>query len=55
VTLTKLCDFVGYSANAIRWQLWMALLAHLLLRYIAWTSDWSHSFVRLFAGVRSFL
>ncbi len=48
----KLCDFVGYSANAIRWQLWMALLAHLLLRYIAWTSQWSHSFVRLFALVR---
>lgn len=48
----KLCDFVGYSANAIRWQLWMALLAHLLLRYLAWTSGWTHSFVRLFALVR---
>ncbi len=48
----KLCDFVGYSANAIRWQLWMALLAHMLLRYAAWASQWGHSFVRLFALVR---
>ena len=51
----KLCDFVGYSANAIRWQLWMALLAHLLLRYLAWVSGWAHSFVRLFALVRGVL
>ncbi len=24
----ELCDFIGNSANAIRWQVWMALLAH---------------------------
>lgn len=48
----KLCDFIGYSANAIRWQVWMALLAHMLLRYLAWASKWSGSFVRLFALVR---
>ncbi len=48
----KLCDFVGYSANGIRWQIWMALLAHMLLRYLAWANHWSHSFVRLFALVR---
>jgi hypothetical protein len=51
----KLCDFVGYSANAIRWQVWMALLAHMLLRYQAWVSRWAHSFVRLFALVRGVL
>ena len=51
----KLCDFVGYSANAIRWQVWMALLAHLLLRYQAWVSQWAHSFVRLFALIRGVL
>ena len=48
----KLCDFVGNSANAIRWQVWMALLAHLLIRFLSWCSDWQHSFVRLFALVR---
>lgn len=49
----KLCDLMGYSANAIRWQVWIALLVHLLLRYLAWVHEWSHSFVRLFALVRS--
>ncbi len=49
----KLCDLIGYSANAIRWQIWIALLVHLLMRYLAWVNKWSHSFVRLFALVRS--
>lgn len=49
----KLCDLIGYSANAIRWQVWIALLVHLLMRYLAWVNQWSHSFVRLFALVRS--
>lgn len=49
----KLCDLIGYSANAIRWQVWTALLVHLLIRYLAWVSQWSHSFVRLYALVRS--
>lgn len=48
----KLCDFVSYSANGIRWQLWMALLVHLIMRYLAWVSQWGHSFVRLFALLR---
>lgn len=49
----KLCDLIGYSANAIRWQVWIALLLHLLMRYLARVHEWSHSFVRLFALVRS--
>lgn len=49
----KLCDLIGNSANAIRWQVWIALLVHLLMRYLAWVNQWSHSFVRLFALVRS--
>ena len=48
----RLCDFVSYSANGIRWQIWMALLVQLILRYVAWCSGWAHSFVRLFALVR---
>ena len=51
----KLCDFVSNSANGIRWQVWMALLAHLLIRYQAWVSRWAHSFVRLFALLRGVL
>lgn len=48
----RLCDFVGNSANAIRWQIWMALLAHLLIRYMAWTNSWERSYTRLFALLR---
>jgi len=48
----RLVDFPGTSAHAVRWQIWMALLVYLLLRYLAFLSDWSHSFSRLFAVVR---
>jgi hypothetical protein len=49
----KLSDFLGYSANAIRWQVWTALLVYVLLRFAAHLSQWSHSFTRLFAVVRA--
>jgi len=29
----QLADFLGHSANAVRWQIWIGLLVHLLLRY----------------------
>ena len=51
----KLCDFIGNSANAIRWQVWMALLAHLLVRYQGWLHQWAHSFTRIFALLRGTL
>jgi hypothetical protein len=51
----QLSDFLGHSANAIRWQVWTALLVYLLLRYLAFVSDWSHSFNRLFTAIRSVL
>jgi hypothetical protein len=51
----QLSDFLGNSANAVRWQVWMALLVYLLLRYLAWQSAWSHSFSRLFTVVRAAL
>jgi hypothetical protein len=31
----QLADFLGTSANAVRWQIWTALLVYLLLRYVA--------------------
>jgi len=49
----QLADFLGTSANAVRWQIWTALLAYLLLRYLSFLSDWSHSFSRLFTLLRT--
>jgi hypothetical protein len=51
----QLADFLGHSAGAVKWQVWTALLAYLLLRFCAWLSQWSHSFTRLFALLRSAL
>lgn len=48
----KICDFLGHSKQAIRWQLWSALLLYVLLRFIAFQSQWPHSFTRLFTLVR---
>ncbi len=51
----QLADFLGHNANAVRWQIWTALLTYLLLRFCAWISKWSHSFTRLFTLLRSAL
>jgi hypothetical protein len=51
----QLADFLGTSANAVRWQVWTALLVYLLLRYLAFLSEWSHSFSRLFTILRACL
>jgi hypothetical protein len=48
----QLADFLGTSANAVRWQIWAALLVYLLLRYLAFLSAWNHSFSRLFTLIR---
>ena len=51
----QLADFLGHSANAVRWQIWMGLLTHLLLRYLAYLHSWAHSFTRLFTVIRAVL
>ena len=51
----QLADFLGNSANAVRWQLWTALLCYVLLRYLAHVSRWAGSFARLWAVCRSAL
>src|SRR6267142_1179851 len=51
----QLADFLGTTANAVRWQVWTALLVYLLLRYLAFLSDWNHSFSRLFTLIRAAL
>jgi hypothetical protein len=51
----QLADFLGHNANAVRWQLWTALLSYVLLRYAAFLGSWAHSFSRLWALLRSAL
>ena len=51
----KLGSFLGHSANAVRWQVYTALLVYVLLRFMAHLSIWGHSFTRLFAVTRSAL
>jgi len=51
----QLADFLGHSANAVRWQVWIGLLVHLLLRYLAYLHSWGHSFTRLFTVIRAVL
>ena len=51
----QLADFLGNSANAVRWQVWSALLVYVLLRHQAFQSRWGSSFVRLWTCVRASL
>ena len=48
----KLADFLGHNENAVRWQIWTALLTYVLLRFIAYISQWDKSFARLFTALR---
>ena len=51
----KLADFLGHNENAVRWQIWTALLTYILLRFIAFLSGWNKSFARLFTTLRGVL
>lgn len=51
----QLASFLGHNKNAIQWQVWMALLVYVLLRFLAHLSKWNHSFSRLVGLVRSCL
>jgi hypothetical protein len=51
----QLADFLGHNANAVKWQIWIALLVFVLLRFQAWCADWAHSFSRLFTLLRTAL
>ncbi len=51
----QLADFLGHNANAVRWQIWTALLVYILLRFIAHIGQWSHTFGRLFTLLRGVL
>ena len=49
----QLADFLGNSQNAVKWQIWTALLLHVLLRFQAFLSSWPCAFTRLWAICRS--
>lgn len=51
----QLCDFLGHNRNAIQWQVWTGLLTYILLRFLAFLSNWPHSFTRIFTTVRGVL
>jgi transposase len=51
----QLADFLGHNEQAIRWQVWTALLTYVLLRFVAFSSKWTHSFSRLFTVLRAVL
>lgn len=51
----QLADFLGHNANAVRWQVWTALLVYVLLRYLSYLSKWAHSFTRLVTILRAVL
>lgn len=51
----QLADFMGCNENAVRWQIWTALLTYVLLRFVAWQGKWKHSFTRLFTVLRGVL
>jgi len=51
----QLADFLGHSQNAILWQVWMAMLAYILLRFVSYIGKWKGSFSRLFTLLRGVL
>jgi hypothetical protein len=51
----KLSDFLGYCENAVQWQIWMALLTYVIMRFIAYTNKWKGTFARLFTTIRGIL
>jgi hypothetical protein len=51
----QLSDFIGQSRNAILWQVWTALLAYVLVRFIGYLGQWKGTFRRLFTLLRGVL
>lgn len=51
----QLGDFLGNSQNAVKWQIWTALLWYVLLRFAGFLSAWACAFTRLWAVCRALL
>jgi len=48
----QIADFLGHNENAVAWQVWIALLVYILLRFTAYTQGWAFSCARLFTVLR---
>jgi len=48
----QLKTFIGNSENAVKWQVWSALLLHVLIRFISDQANWEHGFSRGFTILR---
>ena len=46
----QLQSFYGTNANAVKWQIWAALIVHLIMRYLKFESRWTGSYSR-FVGI----
>ncbi len=51
----QLADFLGHNENAVRWQVWIALLTYVLIRFVGHLGKWTGSFARLFTLIRGVL
>ena len=49
----QLQDFYGENENAVKWQIWAALLTHLLLRYLKFKAEAKCSYTRFVGLVRA--
>ena len=49
----QLQDFFGENENVVQWQIWAALLTHLIMRYIKFKSRASCSYSRFVAFIRA--
>ena len=47
--------FVGFSRNAIEWQIWSALLTYLLMRIMTYLSNWKRDFKHFFTLMKGAL
>ena len=48
----QLRGFYGENRNAVTWQIWAALLVHMILRFVRHLSSWSGSYTRFAAMVK---
>jgi hypothetical protein len=51
----QLKDFLGNTENAVRWQIWTAMLTYVILRFIKDSSKWTGTFARLVTCIRAAL
>ena len=49
----QLQDFFGENQNAVEWQIWAAMLTHLVLRYIKWKHKVACSYTRFAAIIKN--